>query len=39
MHNLKSMNKAVQLIHAFRNITAHFKNAFPYLTGLVKKDL
>jgi len=36
MHNLKGIDKAFQHRNAFRNIYGHSKNAFSYLTGLVK---
>ena len=36
MHNLKSIDKAFQLRNAFCNISGHSKNAFSYMTMLVK---
>ena len=38
MHNLKCIDKAFQLKNALRNISGHSKNAFSYLTRLVKYD-
>ena len=39
MHNLTSIDKAFQLRNAFRNSSVHSKNAFSFLTGLVKYEL
>ena len=36
MYHLTSIDKVFQVRNAFRNISGNSKNAFTYLTGLVK---